>query len=899
MLIATVTRLGLTPTMIFEVSPANIEALDSKELVQLLRRLLYAEAQRAGISLRGVSVPLQIAVSDGGEDARIGWEGGQDHTDYFPARFSIFQSKASDPGPSGWKQEVWKKNSWRQGSAPKLNDAVEKALAQRGAYIGFTSDAIIGPRYDRRVAAIKAGIQEAGGDPADLTAVDIYDANKIAAWTSAHPGVALWLHEKQSSVSLGGFTTMGGWAGSIEISSTGHVEDNAARYVIGGEELIDQHERRTLDKNALDFHQSRERISDHLAEARNSVRIMGPSGVGKTRFGYEVLKEGSTLNKSINSISAIYCSFQSVGESLMQLAERLAQLGSPTLIVVDECSREVAAQLTNIARRKDSQLRFLTIGIDDRPIKAEACLNILVTPGDDQLIHGIVRQKLPNANDTEVSYIKNLCGGFPRIAVLATAAYSVNMPVLRSIGDVVDRILLGAGIQDRDQVKAIECLALFDRLGADEECFETFDFVAEKIGGMPGNQMYEYLALASNHQLVERRGRFFVAQPLPIAAFLGVRRLDLMRVTTVLDFVERAEPQLVLSFFKQWRHFDLSRTARRVAEHLLSPLGKFGSFESLTSDLGAECLHHLVDVSADLAADTLARVFGTLTLEDLKQVRTARRQLVWALEKLVFRDETFPIAARLLLHFGAAENEAWANNARSQFTQLFNLHLSGTQASPPERFAVLDEGLSSGDQNVIGVCVDALKHTLNRQHFIRSGGAEQIGSGPPLRDWEPHTWSDVFDFHRSGLRRLLSLRSDALWTDRCDAIIASHVRGLLCENLFEDIEAATLEIARQKGLWLEIIQAIGDWLYFDRSKAPVDLSARVRALYDRLLPTGALERALLYSKFYPASIRDPDVDYQRETDAARDFEYASRKAREIAKEIAADDYLTEHSGIQP
>jgi hypothetical protein len=83
--------------MIFDVSPSQIEPLDSGELVQLLRRLLYAEVQKAGISLRGVSAPLQITVSDGGEDARVRWEGGLDKTDYLPARFSIFSVQSDRP----------------------------------------------------------------------------------------------------------------------------------------------------------------------------------------------------------------------------------------------------------------------------------------------------------------------------------------------------------------------------------------------------------------------------------------------------------------------------------------------------------------------------------------------------------------------------------------------------------------------------------------------------------------------------------------------------------------------------------------------------------------------------------------------------------------------------------
>ena len=70
--------------MIFDVDPSQIESLDGKALVELMRKLLHAEAQLAGISLSDVSVPLQINVPDGGEDARASWKGGFKKTDYFP-----------------------------------------------------------------------------------------------------------------------------------------------------------------------------------------------------------------------------------------------------------------------------------------------------------------------------------------------------------------------------------------------------------------------------------------------------------------------------------------------------------------------------------------------------------------------------------------------------------------------------------------------------------------------------------------------------------------------------------------------------------------------------------------------------------------------------------------------
>ena len=77
--------------MIFEAKPDQIEQLDSLGLVQLMRRLILAECRLVNIPLRSAIVPLQITVSDGGEDGRVEWTGGVDETEYFPARFSAFQ----------------------------------------------------------------------------------------------------------------------------------------------------------------------------------------------------------------------------------------------------------------------------------------------------------------------------------------------------------------------------------------------------------------------------------------------------------------------------------------------------------------------------------------------------------------------------------------------------------------------------------------------------------------------------------------------------------------------------------------------------------------------------------------------------------------------------------------
>jgi hypothetical protein len=880
--------------MIFDPTPDQIKRLNSDDLVQLLRRLMHAEAQLAGIDLRNVSAPLQITVADGGEDARVEWEGGHEKTGYFPARFTAFQSKATNVGAAGWKREVWKKASVRKGP-PRLNKAITNALAKNGAYIGFTSTPVVGPKRDKCIQAIKDGITAGGGDPQSLAAIDIYDANRIAAWASRHPAVAVWISERLAGVTLAGFQTIDRWATLSDFATIPRADDSAARFVHRTRALA-QEEPDNSGEEVLTAEQASGQIIEQLSEPGKVVRLFGPSGYGKSRFVLELLKDASTVLKESVSSSAIYCDYRTVGAQLLQMAVDFANRGISALIIVDECPRGIALQLLDIATSEGSKLRLLTIGIDDQPTIANGCLNISIGPANDELIEKIIRSRLPSGTNEEVEYIRSLCGGVPRIAVLATDDYAKRSAVLGSIGDVAERILIGSGVVDPDDVRAIEVLSLFDRLGADEELGEQLDFVATQLLGTTGDRMYESLARASGHLLVHRRGRFFTTQPIPIANYLGLRRLSLLRVNTLLRFIDEAPRVLLKQFFRSLRRFDSSRTVVKVAERLLSWTGKYGTREALESEVGAECLDALVHVAPDSAADALQRVFGDVPIDELLSISDSpRRSLVRALEKLVFRRSSFANSARLLMRFAAAENENWSNNATSLFKQLFQLRLSGTQASPSERFVILDEGLASTDDRVVSVCVSALGTTLQNGRFVRSGGAEQIGTKPPLKEWAPKQNKEVFDYWREGIRRLLRLRADRpALASQCKSIIASNLRGLLYPDLLSDLERVIAEVTSTDGVWLEAIRGIGDWVYYDSSGAPSEFTRRVKALLEEIMPRDPIDKARLYTRFWSADIHDPESVYSS-TD--HDFDYSSRKARELAAEIGADQALTERAII--
>lgn len=145
--------------MIFEARADQIASLSSEQLAMLMKRLLLAECRKVGIPLRSATVPLQITMADGGEDGRVSWKSGVASTDFFPSRFSVFQSKAQNLTESAMTAEIAKQRGKRP---PLLNEAVAEVIRRKGAYIVFCSRAFTGRRSrdSARQLPLQSGIAE-------------------------------------------------------------------------------------------------------------------------------------------------------------------------------------------------------------------------------------------------------------------------------------------------------------------------------------------------------------------------------------------------------------------------------------------------------------------------------------------------------------------------------------------------------------------------------------------------------------------------------------------------------------------------------------------------------------------------------------------------------------------
>lgn len=413
----------------FVIEQEDIKDFDGTKLVALLRVLMYAEARRAGVPLRNVDVPLQITVADGGKDASVHWDGGADSTEFFPSRDIVFQCKATDRGDSQWKKEVWTKTSQPSTVAKKiLNRAVKGALDRGGCYVGVTATALVGSKAGERAEAIRAGIRQAGGNPAKLAAVEVYDGNKLAAWASEHPAVAVWIKEQTSGKAYPGFATIDQWGKRASLASPQFVHSDGREFSIGAG---------TAD--VLQISQLGARIVDHLGENGACARVWGASGIGKTRALYQALSSSVGAIRDLAAANYIFCDFLDGGAGIREVANGIVKAEQAAVLVVDNCPLDEARHLNDLARGEGSRLRVITVGAEGRD-RMPGCLMIRPLPADKGTIEGILAGAMTKARRDEIEYVAKFCDGFPRIAVQATESFADWHGVLKSADDVAENM---------------------------------------------------------------------------------------------------------------------------------------------------------------------------------------------------------------------------------------------------------------------------------------------------------------------------------------------------------------------------------------------------------------------------------------------------------------------------
>ena len=294
----------------FTVTKELVAEANDVLLRTLLEKLLEAEARQSGIPLAAIAVGGNQTAADGGVDGSIEWEGDPEPTGWLPRRAIFFQSKAEVMAAARLKKEIRPKDVVRP--------IFDELAAKQGAYIVFSTDDPSKSAYDERISAMTEMLADVADGDAVL--LDFCGADKIARWTNSHRGVAIWLLGELGRP-LGGWRPYGDW------SAPGA---HAQPY------LFDDTARVEIDGVTMSIRDGLIAMRKLLSAPGGAVRLIGPSGMGKTRLAEALFDDRFDPATALVSSLAIYGDAGlelAVGPALV--AEQLAVSSIAAIIVVD------------------------------------------------------------------------------------------------------------------------------------------------------------------------------------------------------------------------------------------------------------------------------------------------------------------------------------------------------------------------------------------------------------------------------------------------------------------------------------------------------------------------------------------------------------------------------------
>ena len=841
----------------FEVTGEHMERLTAETFPQLLRKLLSAEAQANRLPQHGIHVSVSIATADGGEDGRIQWTEGPPHTTFLQSRFTQFQLKAGKVSPSAAAREVVGRNG-------VVKPMVHSALAARGYYVLLCAHPYSYQQIERRENQIRAALRGAGLD-IDDEQVAFRGADWIVDWVNHHPSVAAWLKQQTRLETVGPFRAWVHWEGRPEHAASCWVADDRLSRL-------------------------REPVCEAASGPGGVVRVVGPSGVGKSRLILEALRPSEadeSLGYSIADL-VLYADESEVDAlAINEVVQRLAEHGQRAVVVVDRCSPDAHRILAGMVERDESSLSLITID-DEIPSDlrnrtmvemTEHETIVRVTEAPSSVTEGIISSEYPGLPSEDFRRLAHFSEGFPKIARLVAQAWAASRSVAYATDEhLAETFILGRGEYDRELLlRSARLLAAFRLVRMDHPNGDDLAEVAARGQNLGADNLHGSFNRLIDRGVARRRGWSVTLQPRPIALRLAERQWRNWRPAQWDDILAgESSPELKVEAAKQLALLNSTDTAQRVVEHLCRRGGPFDGANGIGRPKHSEVLSALAEIDVSLVADQIGR--SLRDIPDLHMVQgDVRRHLVWALDKIAFHPDGFEEGAQLLLRLALAENESYANNATGQFVALFPVVLGNTAANGPTRLSLLREAAQSTDPTQRKIIVEALVNGSSTGHFARSVGPETHGSRPALAAWHPATRDEAFAYIRGCTDLLVEF---ATGEDEAAAAaragLGRNLRSLISDGFIGLVEAIVDRVGAAWDSWPEALEALGNFLSRARQEARPDIADRVRALMEALEPREVDARVrFLVTEMSWDYLCDEEEDHERmhrrQVDAVRGF----------------------------
>ena len=495
-------------------------------------------------------------------------------------------------------------------------------------------------------------------------------------------------------------------------------------------------------------------------------------------------------------------------------------------------------------------------------------VNYVVIKKEDlsAVVDEILVRDFSNLGKEKIEKIKEFSQGIPLMAVLLGESVKKGEEFIGKLDDkeLLNK-LLGQKGQDEKSRTILKSCSIFNFFGFYDELASQVEFIAKNknITSLNGddqvlvNDFNEVCQYFLKREIFEKKGRFIGMRPFPLAISLAQEWLEPCTpkrlIETITDIAKLPEPDrnnLSEALAEQMKYLGYDDKASQIIENIIGPSSPFDDADVLNTELGSRLFRAFVEVNPIAVAKNFTRVFSLKSIDELLSITAGRRNLVWVLEKLCFDKRTFSEGIKILYSFAVAENETWANNATGQLLHLFNIMLSGTEATLSEKWKIVEWGLSRNDERYYSLAIKAMRSGLSYGHFSRMAGAEVQGS-KRLRDNEP-TWDEIKEYWNHILSRLTEIiKSKSKYSSFASEALTSNIRSIFRARFGHILIPYLFDVSKfMENDWDAGLDSLKYARKYDKFAMTADESDQVNELIKALTKTDFITRYSALSKSY-------------------------------------------------
>ncbi|NPV20373.1 hypothetical protein [Bradyrhizobium aeschynomenes] len=856
----------------FEITGDDIAALSDTDLRTLVGLLCEAEMRRRGLAVSAVTYGGSQDAKDGGLDVRVSLPAGTAIDGFVPKPDAGFQVKKPDMPRAEILKEMKPKGV--------LRPVILELAAAGGAYIivsstGATSESALTGRRKAMAEAIKGTAAEG------KLILDFYDRTRVATWVRDHAGLIPWVRSRIGKATPA-WQGYGSWSLAPAGADASYLADEHARIRTDGRN----------DGDGLSATEGINRIRKVLADPRKVVRLVGLSGVGKTRLA-EALFDAKVGDGALDPSLAIYTNeADGPNPPPAGLASDLVAARTRAILVVDNCTPELHRRLSEVARADGSTISVITIEYDIKDDQPEGTDVFKLETSSIPLIEKLVARRYPDLSQIDAQTIAEFSGGNARIAL----ALASRIEKTETVAGLSDEELFKRLFQQRhDPDPSLHLIAQACSLvySFDGETVEGNDAELGLLGSLVGktaDEMYAGVSELKRRDLVQARASWRAVLPHAIAnrlAKMALQNIPPAKVTAVL--INGGSERLLRSFSRRLGYLDDSKEAEAIVKDWLAPNGFLGEVTNF-NELGRAMFTNIAPVAPGAV---LAALENALSGADEATLRSCTH-FVRLLRALAYEPAFFERALALLVKFAAlSASDDTDTEAAGVLESLFHITISGTHAPIAARVKAADALLGSDDARLRALGVKALEALMKTSHFSShydfDFGARSRDFGyHPRTNAEAQAWYDaVLELARkyalpgspvaAEAQKALAREFRGLWT---------HAgRGEELDGLARDIAAAAF--------WRDGWIAARQTRIYDGKAIKPDLRDRLTALEEFLRPKDLVSKVrglVIGPRAGSLDLDDFDNDENEADGADETARYSARAARSAAavRELGQD-----------